>query len=170
VSVTAAAFAPAAPATVVADLKRSAMRMQIRTYLFPASLTLLVFSSFFLLSFIPQCQFAKKRVSKGIECVSIPCHFGTELLVLVDKDGVYIGDDFIAIPLLVQTLEQRYVELKVSRAIIYSTDSARYGDVLTVVFDVKEALHVTVDMASIGVGHGDHLAPTRKYDQPFYDY
>jgi len=147
------------------------MKMQLRRYLLPAGLSLLVFSSFFLLSFLPQRQFTKKRMSvKGSECVSITSHFGSELLVLVDEDGVYIGDDFIAFPLLAQTLEQRYTELKVSRAIIYSTNTARYGNVLTVFLGVKEALHVPVDMASIGVGGGDRLPPTRKYDQPFSDY
>ena len=124
-----------------------------------------------MLSVIPQSQVRKKRFDvRYAEPGSITCHFGSELLVLVDEDGVYIGDEFIPIPLLVQTLEQRFAGLKVSRAIIYSTDSARYGNVFTVYLNVKEALHVPADIASIGVTKGARMAPTRQYDQPFCDY
>ena len=147
------------------------MKMQsaFRQYFLPAVIAAAGLSAVLSLKepLVPNSRARASRADSG-ERFFLPQ--GRALYVIVEEQGVYFGQDFVAFDGLDAFIEARVRAMKPDCALVYGTQLARYGYVTTVLTKIRSSLGVPTELRTYPLRVGTRRGPIEVHKHPWeYD-
>lgn len=134
---------------------------QLKRYLVPSLIVALLLLGLALAGYIrPKSDPKKKPVE--YEVPQLP--HGRVLYVVVEEDGIYVGQEFVAFPLFPKFLEEGGRKLKPEYALVLGTEGTRYGRVAEVFNSIKDVLKISASIVTTPTPNGTRRGPIEVHE------
>jgi hypothetical protein len=148
----------------------------LKTYRVPALIAVLVLGSIILLgTYIAKNQRENKRLAiddlkiPELEIIELP--HGRVLYAIVEKEGVYLGEKFVAFPDLEKYLKENQATLRPQYALVLGTESANYGKFISVFSIIRSTLKIPATINTVALEPGTRRGPIEVHENHWeYDF
>jgi hypothetical protein len=144
----------------------------MKKYLLPAFVAVLILGGVFVAGNIHGRMHKSTGVAQTDEIKHrevIEFAHGRVLYVVVDNDGIYVGQEFIPFILFDKFLKEHGGELKPDYAIVYGTESSRFGRAVEAIDSIRANLKIKVTMVTRAVPDGTRRGPI-EFHENFWEY
>jgi hypothetical protein len=131
----------------------------MKKYLLPAFIAVLILGGLFVTGNIHGGKKKPAEVAQPEEIKIIEVPHGRVFYVVVDNDGIYVGQEFIPFILFGKFLKERGGELKPDYAIVCGTESSRFGRAVEALDSIRANLKIKATIETRAIPDGTRRDP-----------
>jgi hypothetical protein len=126
-----------------------------------------------LATYITKDQREKKRLAvenlkvPELEVMELP--HGRVLYVIVEREGVYLGEKFVPFPDFEKFLKDNQATLRPQHARVLGTESATYGNFISVFSTIRNTLKIPATINTAALEPGTRRGPIEVHEN-FWEY